>query len=129
MWDEAGQKVRALLASRFSSAQRIVQVMVTLAVLWESRVFDAVTKRRWEPWVCPPLFMDNTKHEALLAGLERVLPFKLTDPFGVTQACAGAILFIFCCCFDWASSNVAAFGKMTRAHQDLGEIGANLALH
>ena len=46
MWDEAGQKIRAILASRFSSGQSVVEVLVTLAVLWESRVFDAVTKRR-----------------------------------------------------------------------------------
>jgi len=116
-------------AKKFSTSQRIVQVMVVLSVLFELRALPAGDSLQWQPWVCPPLFVEDTKHETLLSGLHRVLPFSFLDPDSVAKMSDGVFLFMFCCCFDFASSNVSAVGKLVALLHGLKESASRFAIH
>ena len=120
MWDEAAQKTRSIRPLTFSNSVRVVQVQVCLAAIYQVEASAAVEKWQWQPWLCPPLFLADTRHASLLASFEKVLPFQWWDPASMAAFGEGASCTIFCLAFDMASSNVAAFARVVRSLEVAG---------
>ena len=113
MWDEASQRARSLSSTLRSDAPKDVQVMVMLAALF-SVLVDGASREvwQWQPWVCAPLFLAETKHKFLLHGLSTAFPFNMMDVESMRTFSQGAFATIICLGFDFATSNVAAYGHL-----------------
>ena len=131
MWDEASQQAKALRADTFSNAPRHVQVMMTLAALYQVNTTASGCDEhwQWQPWMCPPMWLAETKHQFLLLGLLQVLPYKWSDFASMAELCSGSLITIICMCFDFASSNVTGFGRILGSLEAAPASCASMLLH
>lgn len=131
MWDEASQKLKALLTTvrgmkmkehvaSNMSAPKEVQVMCVLGSVHHVQLRAGPSETpelvgQWQPWLAPPLFLTSTAHKYLIEGLARVLPVDLTDIAKVNRWTSGekSRCVVVTLCFDFASSNVATFRSIT----------------
>lgn len=129
MWDEASQRSSAPNRKNFSNAPRFVQVMVTLSAIYNIESCGRQEKWDWQPWFCAPMFMTETKHQCLLQGLARTLPFVWSDPKSLAAFASSSSFTFLGLVFDMASSNVASFGRMLRVLELGGHDCRHIAMH
>ena len=129
MWDEAVQRCRAPDRAAFSNAPRIVQTMVTLSAIYNISLQGDSEKWEWQPWLCPLLYMTDTKHMRLLNGLARVMPYDWSKPDSIAAFAAGVKFLFLGLVFDMASSNVSAFGRMLHVLESNASKLPGVALH
>lgn len=128
MWDEASQKLKAMLttasgsnsvgtanAFQTSGRPRMSKSCARSAACARWRLGrqedgSLIREARWQPWISPPRFMAGTSHKFLIEALGRSLPVDLSAEGALgpwvqkqTDHC------VITLCFDFASSNVAAF--------------------
>ena len=124
MWDEASQRLRALIEripgeacsalnspSLVTKSQKVIEVMVTLWNIYQARLGETCggANIEWQPFICKPMFLASTGHEFILAGLFDVLPLNLPDSVAARDWCSNAEAVVVCLCFDSASSNFSAY--------------------
>ena len=127
MWDEAGQRLRALKQDVFSNAPKVVQVMPFLAAIYEVLAQGDSERWRWQPWLSPPSFLSSTKWSAILDALERVMPFKMSSVQSILEFARGAFLTMLLLAFDFAASNVASYCRILGYFEKLFET-SNVAI-
>lgn len=146
MWDEATQKVRALLTKvkelssptaggNTAAGQTTVSVMVVMGTVHQltsaEYTHDGVRQVErsfvWQPWLAAPLFLSNTSHPFLLEGLGRALPANLMAPNSLDVCLSNGTVFVVSLTFDFASSNVASFAQLVRSAES--QAGKPLMLH
>lgn len=74
----------------------------------------------WQPWLCPPVFVAETKRDFIHRGRSKVLPFDWVDRESLAKFARGSECTILSLTFDNASSNIAAVARM------LGDIFAEV---
>lgn len=127
MWDEASQKLKALLASvggpesagaqrPTMSAPKEAQVLVATSIVHMMEAShpdangDIVRQSQWQPWLAPPMFMLGTTRGHLVEGLRRILPIDLSEKESLCEW-AGQVSgkIVVTLRFDYASSNVSLY--------------------
>ncbi|CAK0797442.1 unnamed protein product, partial [Prorocentrum cordatum] len=94
MWDEASQSSRALLLRRnlchdLGQSQKTVNVMVVLSAAFQAFVqrgrlesisdVQHLLQIEWQPWICAPLFLENTTAKLLFEGLRKTMPIEFAN--------------------------------------------------
>jgi hypothetical protein len=119
MWDEAGQKMRAMVEKKLahvnddaSRAQSRVEVMVMLGDVCQLKamlVGDAYHRStESQPWIMAPQVVGGTGHLYILEGLARSLPVQLESEESINTWAQGVLACVASACFDSASGNIAA---------------------
>ena len=130
MWDEASQKARSLFGVGPNKGQKVVEVFVLLASIFQCRLRnDGSDSYEWQPWLAPPLCVPDTKHLTVLAALEQALPFCFSDPDTLLEFGRGVDIALLCFTFDMAASNVAVYSRMQKMMSILPEQGGGIMLH
>lgn len=135
-WDEASQKLRALLehagcdkssamATLQPTSQKDVQVMVVLGTMHlsfiKSRAGHTEVLSEWQPWLAAPMFLSSTGAQHILEGLARAGPVDMTDPEVLKEwVRRQKDIILGTYCFDFASSNVACFRTLAASVEALG---------
>ncbi len=143
MWDEATQKLRALLLDRaqreslasatLAASKKTAQVMVTLSAVAElalaAELVDGKVERCFfcQPWIAGPLFLPSTKAAFVLDGVLRNLPIKIAERESVEKWGKETEFILIVLCFDGASGNIAALKKMISLVSAFGYIP--IAIH
>lgn len=130
MWDEAEQKMKALLAKiaelkalsqtkeHAPATQTTVNVMVCLASVHNMTVDvdgegHVSREYQWQPWLAAPLFLTSKNKDCILEGFARSMPVNVMKPEEASTWCRGPNnFFVATFCFDFAPSNLAAFRHM-----------------
>eukprot|EP00959_Pyramimonas_sp_CCMP1952_P238624 4986353-Pyramimonas_sp.AAC.1 len=124
MWDEASQSSRALLLRRnlchdLGQSQKTVNVMVVLGAAFQAFVqrgslqsisdVQHLLQIEWQPWICAPLFLENTTAKLLFEGLRKTMPIEFANARSLELLMVNTDAFIICLSLDSASSNSRRF--------------------